>query len=62
MCVSGYMHFKIGTVGRKIFFFVKSFYMGKMGKQDGRPEKSLGNPLNMLKYFWVGGKIFGMIG
>ena len=36
-------------VGRKIFLFFKSFYMGKKGKQDGRPGKSLGNPLNMLK-------------
>ena len=24
---------KIGTVGRIFFYFVKSFYMGKMGKQ-----------------------------
>ena len=31
--------------------------MGEMGKQDGRPGKSLGNPLNMLKNFGVGGKI-----
>ena len=29
--------------------------MGKMGTQDGRPGKSLGNPLNMLKNFRVGG-------
>ena len=29
--------------------------MGKMGKQDGRPGKSLGNPLNMLKNLRVGG-------
>ena len=29
--------------------------MGKMGKQDGRPGKSLGNPLNILKNFRVGG-------
>ena len=26
-----------------------------MGKQDGRPGKSLRNPLNMLKKFRVGG-------
>ena len=25
--------------------------MGKMGKQDGRPGKSLGNPLIILKNF-----------
>ena len=30
MCFSVYMK----------FYFVKSFYMGKMGKQDGRPGKS----------------------
>ena len=30
--------------------------MGKMGKQDGRPGKSLGNPQNMLKNFRVGGQ------
>ena len=29
--------------------------MGKMGKQDGRPGKYLGNPLNMLKNLRVGG-------
>ena len=29
--------------------------MGKMGKQDGRPGKSLGNPHNMLKNFRGGG-------
>ena len=29
--------------------------MGKMGKQDGQPGKSLGNPQNMLKNFRVGG-------
>ena len=38
------------------------FYMGKMGKQDGRPGKSLGNPLNMLINFRVGGKKLGMVG
>ena len=35
---------------------LKSFYMRKMGKQDGLPAKSLGNPLNMLKNFRVGGR------
>ena len=30
--------------------------MGKMGKQDGRPGISLGNPQNMLKNFRVGGQ------
>ena len=29
--------------------------MGQIGKQDSRPGKSLGNPLNMLKNFRVGG-------
>ena len=29
--------------------------MGKMGKKDGRPGKSLENPLNMLKNFRVEG-------
>ena len=29
--------------------------MGKLGKKDGRPRKSLGNSLNMLKNFRVGG-------
>ena len=41
----------------KIFYFVKSFYMGKMGKQDGRPGQSLGKPLNMLKTLVSGAKI-----
>ena len=36
--------------------------MGKMGKQDGGPGKSLGNPLNMLKNFRVGGKKLGTVG
>ena len=41
--------------------------MGKMEKQDGRPWKSLGNSLNMLKNFRVGGggggaKKLGMVG
>ena len=40
----------------KYFYFVKSFYMGKMGKQDDRPGKYLRNSLNMLKNFRVGGK------
>ena len=39
----------------KYFYFVKSFYMGKMGKHDGRPGKSIGNPLNMLKNLRGGG-------
>ena len=30
--------------------------MGRMGNQDGRPGKYLGNPLNMLKNFRVWGK------
>ena len=55
-------NFKIGTVGRKIFYFVKSFYMGKIEKQDGRPGKSLGIPLNMLKNIMVGGKKLGTVG
>ena len=50
-------NFKIGTVGSKFFHFVKSFYMGKMGKRDGRPGKSLGNPLNMFKTLGSGQKI-----
>ena len=36
--------------------------MGKMGKQDGRPRKSLGNPLNMLKNFKARGKKLGTVG
>ena len=40
----------------KLFHFVKSIYMGKMGKQDGRPGKSLGNRLNMLKTLGSGAK------
>ena len=36
--------------------------MGKLGKQDGRPGKPLGNPHNMLKNFRVGGKKLGMVG
>ena len=36
--------------------------MGKIGKQDGRPGKSLDNPLNMLKIFRVGGKKLGTVG
>ena len=36
--------------------------MQKMGKQDGRPRKSFGNLLNMLKNFRVGGKKLGMVG
>ena len=38
----------------KSFYFVNSFYMGKMGKRDGQPVKSLGNPLIMLKNIRVG--------
>ena len=34
---------------------ILSFYMGKMGKQDGRSGKFLGNPLNMLKNLRGGG-------
>ena len=34
--------------------------MGKMGKQDGRPGKSLGNARNMLKNFRV--KKLGTVG
>ena len=49
-------------VGINIFYFVKSFYMGTMGKQDGRPGKSPENPQNMLKNFRVGGKKLGMVG
>ena len=37
-------NFKIGTVGRKYFYFVKKFYMGLIGKQYGRTGKSLQNP------------------
>ena len=44
-----------------MFYFVKSFYIGKMRKQDGRPGISLGNPLNMLKNFRVGGKKLGKV-
>ena len=55
-------NFKIGTVGRKIIFFVKSFYMGKMGKHDGRPGKPLENPINMLKHLRVRGKKLGTVG
>ena len=36
--------------------------MGRMGQQDGRPGKSRGNPLNMLKNFRVGGKKLGTVG
>ena len=36
--------------------------MGKMGKQDSHPGKSLGNPLNMLKNFMVAGKKLGTVG
>ena len=30
--------------------------MGKMVKQDGQPEKSFGNPQNMLKTLGLGAK------
>ena len=36
--------------------------MGKMEKLDGQPGKSLGNPLNMLKNYRVGGKKIGAVG
>ena len=32
-----------------------------MGKQDSRPGKSLGNPLNMLKTLGSGAKKLGMV-
>ena len=44
------------------FYFVKSFYVGKMGKQDGRPGNSLGNPIDMLKNVRIGGKKLGTVG
>ena len=46
----------------KYFYFVKGFYMGKMGKYNGRTGKSHGNPLNMLKNFRVAGKKLGTVG
>ena len=32
-------NFKIGTVGRIVLYLIKSFYMGKMGKQYGQTGK-----------------------
>ena len=43
MCVSGHMEFQ-NRVGRFFFYFVQSFYMGMIGKQYVRTEKSLGIP------------------
>ena len=55
---SSAINFRIVKVGKKIFFcFVKYWYMGKIGKQDALPGKSLGNPLNMLKNYVRGQKI-----
>ena len=45
-----------------MFYFDKSFYMGMKGKQNGRPGKSLGNPLKLLKKIRVGGKNLGTVG
>ena len=36
--ILGYTKFKIGMVGRKIYYFVKSFYMG-IEEQYGRTGK-----------------------
>ena len=40
---------KWGREVGKSFYFVKSFYMGMMGKHDSRPGKSLGNSKICLK-------------
>ena len=49
ICFSVTWNFKIGTFGRKVFFFVQNFYMEVIGQQYVRMEKSHGILLKSLK-------------
>ena len=61
MCFSGYMvNFKIGTVCRKIFYFVNSFYMGLIYRKTVWKNGEI--PTKSFKIFRVGVEKLGMAG
>ena len=56
MCVLGYMKY-LNKVGRICFYFVKSFYKGKSGKQYGQNREILWKSPKMALKIGSGAKI-----